>query len=194
MPAKIFGYAKRSADVEALQAYAGVDVILEDMPERGQYRMLRRFLREGDTLMVMSLSVLGDNDVDIGAELDYFLQHEVRLVVLELPITMQALDTSSTALVYQTLKEILQVWHRHETAVQVQRLVRQKAGIQAARKDGRQFGRPVIDYPKGWKCVFEQWQAKDISAVEASRKLKLSRSTFFRMAKRYRQKVIGGGD
>ncbi len=102
MPAKTYGYAKKSADVDALQAYAGVDVILEDMSERGQYRMLRRFLREGDTLMVKALSALGDGDGTIGEELDYFLQHEIRLVVLELLITLQDLDTSSTALVYRT--------------------------------------------------------------------------------------------
>jgi len=194
MPAKLYGYAEKSVDVDALQAYAGVDVILEDMPDRGQYKMLRRFLREGDTLMVTALSSLGDSDGPIGEELDYFLQHEIRLVVLELPITLQELDTSSTALVYRTVKEVLRVWQHHKEAVQVQRLVRQKEGIQAAREAGRQFGRPTIDYPKDWKCVFEQWQARDISAVEACRKLKLSRSTFFRMAKRYRQNVMGGGD
>ena len=187
MPTKTYGYAENNADVEALQAYAGVDVILEDMPKRGQYRMLRRFLREGDTLMVTALSSLGDSDGTIGGELDYFLQHEIRVVVLELPITLQEMDTSSTALVYRTVKEVLRVWHQHKEAVQVQRLVRQKEGIEAARKAGRQFGRPAIDYPKDWKAVFEQWQTRDISAIEACRKLKLSRSTFFRMAKRYRQ-------
>lgn len=194
MSAKLYGYAEKSDDIDALQAHAGVDVILEDMPERGQYRMLRRFLREGDTLMVTALSSLGDVDAAIGEELDYFLQHKIRLVVLELPITLQDLDKASTALVYRTVKEVLQVWHQHREAVQEQRLVRQKEGIEAARKAGRQFGRPVIDYPKAWKCVFGQWQARDISATEACRKLKLSRSTFFRMAKRYRQNVTGGGD
>ena len=88
MPAKTYGYAENSVDVDALQSYAGVDVILEDMPERGQYLMLRRFLREGDTLMVVVLSTLGDSDAAVGEKLDYFLQHEIRLVVLELPITM----------------------------------------------------------------------------------------------------------
>ncbi|SFB05279.1 hypothetical protein [Selenomonas ruminantium] len=62
MPAKTYGYAENSADVDALQADAGVEVILED--------------------------------------------------------------------------------------------------IQAAREAGRRFGRPAIDYPKDWKCVFEQWQAR----------------------------------
>lgn len=36
MSAKIYGYAENSDDVEALQAYAGVDIILEDRRECGQ--------------------------------------------------------------------------------------------------------------------------------------------------------------
>ena len=50
--AKIYGYAENDVDVATLQAYAGVDIIAEDMEAHGQYRILRRFLREGDTLLV----------------------------------------------------------------------------------------------------------------------------------------------
>ena len=194
MPAKIYGYAETDDDVKAIQAYAGVDIIFEDMPERGQYRMLKRFLREGDTLIVMTLTILGNSDVVIGEELDYFLNHDVRLIVLDLPITLQALDKTATTIVYRTLKEVMRVWHRQQENVQRQRLVCQMAGIKAARKAGQQFGRPAIAFPDGWKSAFEQWEARDISSVEACRKLKLSRSTFFRMAKRYRQKLSGDGD
>ena len=49
MPSKIYGYAENSADIEAMQAYAGVDIIAEDMEAHGQYRILRRFLRKEDT-------------------------------------------------------------------------------------------------------------------------------------------------
>ena len=58
MAAKVYGYAESDADVEALRAYAAMDIILEDMAERGQYQILRRFLREGDTLMVAHWSAL----------------------------------------------------------------------------------------------------------------------------------------
>ena len=35
MAAKVYGYAESEADVDALCAYAAVDIILEDMAERG---------------------------------------------------------------------------------------------------------------------------------------------------------------
>ena len=167
MPAKTYGYAENSVDVEALQAYAGVDVISEDMPERGQYRMLRRFLREGDTLMVVHLSALGDSDEAIRAELDGLRKQEVRLQVLELPITMQELDEVSAATVYRTLQEVLLVYQQRSDEMQALRSVRQQDGIQAAKKAGRRFGRPAIAYPWSWKHILGQWQVREISTSNA---------------------------
>ncbi len=43
IPAKTYGYAKNCTDVDALHAYSSVDLILENRPERGQYRMFRRY-------------------------------------------------------------------------------------------------------------------------------------------------------
>lgn len=192
MPAKIYGYAENSADVEAMQAYAGVDIIVEDMEERGQYRILRRFLREGDTLLVVRLSELGDSAEAIRIELDYLQKQEVRLRVLELPITMQELDEVSAATVYRTLQEVLLVYQQRSDEMQALRSVRQQDGIQAAKKAGRRFGRPAFAYPRSWKHVLGQWQAREISASDASRKLKMSRSTFYRMVKRYQQGENGG--
>ena len=108
MAVKVYGYAESEADVYALRAYAVMDIILEDMAERGQYQILRRFLREGDTLIVAHWSALGDSAAAIG-------------------------------------------------------------------------------YPKGWKRIFGRYQAKEIRALEASNELKISRATFYRLAKRYRQ-------
>ena len=71
MAAKVYGYAETEADADALRAYAAVEIILEDMAERGQYQILRRFMREGDTLVVVHWSALGDNALAIGAELDF---------------------------------------------------------------------------------------------------------------------------
>ena len=187
MPTKFYGYAENNADVEALQAYAGIDIILEDMEDHGQYQIFRRFLREGDTLMLVHLSALGDSDAAVSAEMDYLRARHIRLRILELPITLQDLDTASAAFVYQALQEVLLVYQRRQEDRQTLRSERQRAGIREARKAGRQLGRPAIGYPKGWNGVWEQWQAREISALEASRKLKMSRSTFYRLVKRYRQ-------
>ena len=71
MSAKLYGYAENNKDAETLQAYAGIDIILEDMESHGQYQTLRRFLWEGDTLMMAHLSALGDSDAAVYGELDY---------------------------------------------------------------------------------------------------------------------------
>ena len=187
MPTKFYGYAENCADVEALQAYAGIDIILEDMEDHGQYQILRRFLREGDTLMVAHLSALGDSDAAVCGELDDLRARHICLRILELPITLQDLDTASAAFVYQALQEVLLVYQRRQEDKQALRSERQQAGIRAARKAGRKLGRPAIGYPQDWNGVFTQWQARKISVLEASRKLKMSRSTFYRLVKRYRQ-------
>ena len=107
--------------------------------------------------------------------------------ILELPITLQDFDAASVALVYQVLQEVLLVCQRRQENRRALRSERQQAGIRAARKAGRKLGRPAIGYPKGWKGVWEQWKAREISALEACRKLKMSCATFYRLAKRYRQ-------
>ena len=187
MAAKVYGYAESEADADALCAYAAVDIILEDMAERGQYQILRRFLREGDTLIVAHWSALGDSAAAIGAEIDYLQAEHIRLRILDLPITLQDLDEVSAAVVYQTLKEILLVLQQRQDNLQALHRIRQQEGIQAAKNAGRQFGRPAIGYPKGWKRIFGRYQAKEIRALEASNELKISRATFYRLAKRYRQ-------
>ena len=187
MSVKIYGYAETDEDVAVLQVYAGIDIIVENMMERGQYQILRRFLREGDTLVVAHWSALGDSAAAIGAELDYFQAERIRLRILDLPITLQDLDEVSAAVVFQTLKEILLVLQQRQDSLQALHRIRQQEGIQAAKNAGRQFGRPAIGYPKGWKRIFGRYQAKEIRALEASNELKISRATFYRLAKRYRQ-------
>ena len=187
MATKVYGYAESDADVEALRAYAAIEIILEDMAERGQYQILRRFIRGGDMLIVAHWSALGDSAVAIGAELDSLQAEHIRLRILDLPITLQDLDEVSAAVVFQTLKEILLVLQQRHDDLQTLHRIRQQEGIQAAKNAGRQLGRPAIGYPKGWKRIFGRYQAKEIRALEASNALNISRATFYRLAKRYRQ-------
>ncbi|MBP3818617.1 MAG: hypothetical protein J6H31_09935 [Butyrivibrio sp.] len=181
MAAKVYGYAETDADVEVLRAYAAMDIILEDLTERGQYQILRRFLREGHW------SALGDSALAIGAEIDYLQAEHIRLRILDLPITLQDLDGVSAAVVFQTLKEILLVLQQRHDDLQTLHRMRLQEGIQGAKNAGRRLGRTAIGYPKGWKRIFGRYQAKEIRALEASNALNISRATFYRLAKRYRQ-------
>ena len=67
-------------------------------------------------------------------------------------------------------------------------LQRQREGIVLAKNKGKKFGRPVIEQPKEWDIVISQWQNKDITAVEAMKRLGMNRGTFYRRVKESVQK------
>ena len=57
--------------------------------DRPGYQMLKRqMLRDGDTLVVMSLDRLSRNKMHIKQELEYYRQHHIRAKVLDMPTTL----------------------------------------------------------------------------------------------------------
>ena len=67
-------------------------------------------------------------------------------------------------------------------------LQRQREGIVVAKIKGKKFGRPVIEQPKEWDIVISQWLNKEITAVEAMKRLGMNRGTFYRRVKESVQK------
>ena len=61
---------------------------------------------------------------------------------------------------------------------------RQRQGIDAAKKKGKQLGRPFIQKPSNYNQIIELWKAKEITTIEASRRLGVSKTTFYQMLKR----------
>lgn len=62
---------------------------------------------------------------------------------------------------------------------------RQREGIAAAKARGKQIGRPKAKYPIEWKIIYDKWKTKEISAFTAFTYLKLTKSTFYNLVKRY---------
>ena len=62
---------------------------------------------------------------------------------------------------------------------------RQKEGIEAAKAKGKHLGRPSIGQPKEFAEIYDRWKRKEITAVEAMKKMNLSSSTFYRMVRQY---------
>lgn len=56
-----------------------------------------------------------------------------------------------------------------------------------AKEKGVHLGQPVIAYPQNWEEVYRQWQNKQITAVAAMNMLGLKRSTFYKMAAKFRE-------
>lgn len=68
-----------------------------------------------------------------------------------------------------------------------ERRQRQARGIAAARARGVRLGRPEAEMPEDFGRIVTEWESKRISLEGALRLCGISRATFFRRLKRYRE-------
>ena len=142
-------------------------------------------LRENDLLIIYSIDRLGRNYTEIMKQWQYITQEiKADIKVLDMPL----LDTSKqdnsldsrfvAELVLQILSYVAQKERENIK-------IRQAQGIKIAKEQGKHLGRPLADFPVNWKEIYTQWKNKDITAVEALKKMELKKNTFYNLVKRY---------
>lgn len=62
---------------------------------------------------------------------------------------------------------------------------RQQEGIAIAKQQGKHLGRPRLKKPDNFDDVYTEWKCKEITAVEAYRKLNISKASFYRLVPLY---------
>lgn len=151
-------------------------------------------LREGDTLIITSIDRLGRNYGEIKEQWSKITKDlKVDIKVLDMPILNttedNGLDKQFVAdLVLQILcyvadKERQSIKERQRQGIDVMPLVN---GKRVSLKTGKPTGRPCVAYPKNWVEVYEKWIAEEIMATEAIKLLNLKRTTFYRLAEKYK--------
>lgn len=195
---RIFGYARVSSTEQNLNRqlaelvkYVPEENIVTDKQsgkdlERGGYQALKgRFgLRRGDTLYIMSLDRLSRNKADIKAELQWFKDNGIRLMILDLPSSMIQVPEGQEWIIEMINNVLIEVLSSMAEQERLTIRKRQKQGIDAAKKKGKHLGRPFIQKPSNYNQVIELWKAKEITTIEASRRLGVSKTTFYQMLKR----------
>lgn len=153
---------------------------------RPNYQALRQLSTAVDTIIVKSLDRLGRNKEAIKEELAYFKNKGVRIRCLDLPTTM--IDTGSDLILDTITNILIEVYGM--IAEQERRNIRQRQaeGIAQAKARGQHLGRHKAEYPSNWTEVYNQWQDNQITAVKAIELLGMKRSTFYKLAKQYKQK------
>lgn len=196
---RIFGYARVSSreqnldrQIVALKQYVDEQNILTDKSsgkdlERPAYQALKGALglREGDTLVITSLDRLSRNKEDIKNELQWFQKKKVRLKILDLPTSLIEVPDGQQWIIDMIQNILIEVLASIAEQERLTIRKRQREGIEAAKTKGKHLGRPRVQQPEGFDDIYIQWKRKEITAVRAMKKLKLSSSTFYRMVKQY---------
>lgn len=157
---------------------------------RPRYTVLRDdILREGDTLIITEVDRLGRNKKDTVEELRMLANRGIRVMILEIPTTLQDLskmDNAMAKMILETVNHMLIELYAAMAQAEVEKKEkRQREGIEQmkARGEWDKYGRPRIKQPDNWKEVIQSWKAGEITAVEAMRLTGMKKSSFYKLVK-----------
>lgn len=153
---------------------------------RPAYEKLMKRAAPGDLILVKSIDRLGRNYEEILEQWRIITKEKrVNIKIIDMPL----LDTSNkhdligtfiADIVLQLLSFVAE--NERENIRQ-----RQKEGIAAAKNRGVKFGRPMLEYPSDFGIIYQKWKENELSVWDAIQKLNLTKSTFYRMTKRYEE-------
>lgn len=155
-------------------------------------------LVKGDCLVVCSLDRLSRNKEDIKAELQYFKENHIRLIILDIPTTLMSIaegqewiiELINTILIEvlasMAEQERLTIKKRQREGIDAMK-IDTKTGKRISKKTGNVVGRPIIEYPSNWEKVYFDWKAGNITAVKAMKILGLKKNSFYKLVHRYEE-------
>lgn len=132
---------------------------------------------------------LGRNKQAILEELKYYSNHNIRVVILDIPTTMTDISKMNDGMAKEIIKMINNILIEVLSTMAEQELYkirqRQREGLKLAKEKGVILGRPAAEYPSNWNEIYTRWKEKKITAVRAMDLLGLKKSTFYRLVKKY---------
>lgn len=179
----IFGYARVSTDsqcldrqIDALNAYKINEILTEKMTgtkkDRPELNRLLDKAREGDTVVIESLSRLGRSTKDLLSLVELFNERGIILVSLK-----ENIDISTPT--GKLLLTVLSALSQFERDLTVQRT---NEGLIAARARGRKGGRPPKD-KKALEKAVALYNTKTFSIAEICKTCDISQGTLYKAIK-----------
>lgn len=151
--------------------------------DRPIWLLLKKRMKAGDTLTIMSIDRLGRNYDEILRTWRELTERGVGIVVLDMPILNTAKDRDLTGrLISDIVLQLLSYVAETERAFIRKR---QAEGIAAAKARGVRFGAQPIERPPGWDTFCRRYAAGAITGRAAAMRLGVSHTTFYRWYREY---------
>ena len=172
---------QNTARQEALMQELGVGKVYVDQlsgknTERPQLQAMLNYVREGDTVIVESISRFARTTKDLLELVEQLNNKHVNFVSKK-----ETIDTDTPS-----GKFMLTVFGAMAQLERDYILDRQREGIAVAKAAGVYKGRQPIDVDtKVFESIYRAWKAGDITAKKAMQKLDLKPNTFYRRVKEF---------
>jgi len=168
---------QNTARQEVLMRELGVEQVYIDRmsgknTNRPELKRMINYVREGDTVIVESISRFARNTKDLLELVEQLASKQVEFISKK-----EAIDTTTPS-----GKFMLTVFAAVAELEREYLLQRQKEGIAVAKQNGVYKGRKPIQHPR-FNEIVSLWKGGDITAVEAMKRLNMKPSTFYRKVK-----------
>ena len=165
---------QNTARQEVLMRELGVDKVFIDRQSgkdmsRPELKRMLEFVREGDIVIVESISRFARCTRDLLELVEQLTAKGVEFVSKK-----ESLDTATPS-----GRFVLTIFGAVAQLEREYLLQRQKEGIAIAKEEGRYKGRKPLELPE-FDQVAASWKRGEITATEAMRRLKISKTTFYR--------------
>ena len=174
---------QNTARQEIIMEQLGVEKVFIDKmsgknTDRPQLQEMMGFVREGDAVVVESISRLARSTIDLLNIVNNLNKKKVDFISQK-----ESIDTKTPQGEF-----MLTIFAAMAKLERDQILQRQKEGIAAAKAAGKYKGRKPIEIDKDFlKTVHTQWYKNEITTAHAVKLLGLSRNTFYRRMWEYEE-------
>ena len=147
--------------------------------DRPEYLKLKRKLKKGDTLFMLSIDRLGRNYEEIQIQWRILTKEiGVDICIIDMPLLdtrnkRDLLGTFIADLVLQILSFCAESERRNIRT-------RQAQGIAAAKARGVRFGRPRKEVPGTFEVLVKKWKRGEVELRKVLKECGISESTFYR--------------
>ena len=175
---RVSSLTQNTARQEVLMQELGVERVFIDRQSgkdtsRPELKRMMEFVREGDIVIVESISRFARCTRDLLELVEQLSTKKVEFVSKK-----ESLDTSTPS-----GRFVLTIFGAVAQLEREYLLQRQKEGIAIAKQEGKYKGRQAVVRPE-LDTVIASWQSGEITAVEAMRRLKISKTTFYRIIRK----------
>ncbi|MCI8578614.1 MAG: recombinase family protein [Lachnospiraceae bacterium] len=157
-----------------------------------EYGKLLKKLEKGDLLYISGLSCLGDSYAEVKEQWRLLTREKkVDVIVLDMPtVDTRKGKAQYGLLVADLVYSLLDYITENDNNV---RKSRQREGIAQAKQMGIKFGRPPKPMPDNFFHIYNRWVSREITAAEAAKLCKVSRTVFYRKVKEVRGSMKDDG-
>lgn len=155
---------------------------------RNELKEMLNFIREGDTVIVESISRFARNTRDLLELIDILNEKKVSFISHK-----EQVDTSTPMgkfilTVFGAMSELERNYILERQREGIESMPLNEEGKRVSIRTGKPIGRPKKTYPKNFTKVYETWKSGAITGRQAMELTKLKRTTFYKLVKEYENK------